>query len=74
MDPFTRGSYSYVTAAASSDDVDILGCPILAGRGKSLKPVICFAGEATSRKYIGTTAGAYFSGLREAKRVIDSLG
>jgi len=66
MDPFTRGSYSYVSAVSSPSDIDLLEEPLAAGG----LPVVCFAGEATSRKHIGTTAGAYFSGVREAVRVI----
>ena len=69
MDPFTRGSYSYVSAASSPSDVDLLAEPLMAG---SL-PVVCFAGEACSRIHIGTTAGAYFTGVREAERVIRAI-
>lgn len=70
MDPFTRGSYSYVAAAASTLDVDVLAEPLIEDVGGKRLPVVCFAGEATSRKHIGTTAGAYFSGVREAERLI----
>ena len=73
LDPFTRGSYSYVSKAATSDDVTSLGQPVLARQQGVSRPVICIAGEATSRKYIGTTAGAYFSGVREAERLIESF-
>jgi len=72
MDPFTRGSYSYVAAAASTSDVDVLAEPLVEDVGGKRLPVVCFAGEATSRKHIGTTAGAYFSGVQEAERLIQA--
>jgi spermine oxidase len=72
MDPFTRGSYSYVAAAASTSDVDVLAEPLVEDVGGRRLPVVCFAGEATSRKHIGTTSGAYFSGVREAERLIQA--
>jgi len=37
------------------------------GRGKLL---VCFAGEATSRRFMGTVHGAYVSGEREARRLL----
>lgn len=73
-DPFTRGSYSYVSRAATSEDVKSLGEPLTVEKNGSKLPIICFAGEATSQKHIGTTAGAYFSGEKEAQRIIDSFG
>ena len=72
--PFTRGSYSYVSARATNEDVDTLGASLMVKRGGRPVPVVCFAGEATSRKHIGTTSGAFLSGLREANRLIDALG
>ncbi|CAF4278359.1 unnamed protein product, partial [Adineta steineri] len=37
---------------------------------KSAKPLILFAGEGTHERFYGTAHGAYLSGIREAKRII----
>ena len=65
VDPFSRGSYSYVGLEATGGDFNLLARPI----GKSL----FFAGEATCRDYPGTVHGAYVSGLRAANEVLNSL-
>jgi len=36
-----------------------------------VEDTILFAGEATNRDYQGTVHGAYLSGLREAKRILE---
>jgi hypothetical protein len=33
------------------------------------RPIVCFAGEATSEQYFSTTHGARSSGIREAERL-----
>ncbi|MCT7974555.1 FAD-dependent oxidoreductase [Laspinema olomoucense] len=63
QDPFTFGSYSHIAVGGESGDRDILAEPI----GDRL----FFAGEATSSDYPATVHGAYLSGIREAKRVIN---
>lgn len=73
LNPFTRGSYSYVAAKATNADVDTLAEPLTIEKEGCQIPVVCFAGEATSRKHIGTTTGAFFSGKREAQRLIKAL-
>jgi lysine-specific histone demethylase 1 len=65
IDPFSRGSFSYVGLEASGADFDLVGRQI----GNSLH----FAGEATNRMYPGTVHGAYISGLRAAKDVLTSF-
>jgi monoamine oxidase len=60
-DPFTLGSYSYITPGATGADYDILAEPI--------GDRIFFAGEATSRTYAATVHGAFLSGEREARRI-----
>lgn len=65
VDPFSRGSYSYVGLEATPADYDLLARPI----GESL----FFAGEATSRSYPATVHGAYISGLRAANEVLTSM-
>ncbi|MGL5192473.1 MAG: FAD-dependent oxidoreductase, partial [Chroococcales cyanobacterium] len=63
QDPFAFGSYSHIAVGGESGDRDILAEPI----GDRL----FFAGEATSRAYPATVHGAYLSGIREAKRLIN---
>jgi hypothetical protein len=65
IDPFSRGSYSYVGLEATNADYDLLARPI----GSSL----FFAGEATCRTHPATVHGAYLSGLRASSEVINSL-
>nr|WP_255570869.1 FAD-dependent oxidoreductase [Cohnella sp. CFH 77786] len=60
-DPFAYGSYSFMAPGASGKDIEELARPV-GGR-------LFFAGEATSGEYAATVHGAYFSGIREAKRI-----
>ncbi|KDP33833.1 hypothetical protein JCGZ_07404 [Jatropha curcas] len=77
-DPLFLGSYSYVAVGSSGDDMDTLAEPLpkIGGNfesdGSSSSPPlqILFAGEATHRTHYSTTHGAYFSGLREANRLL----
>ncbi|KAK3003037.1 hypothetical protein RJ639_018793 [Escallonia herrerae] len=66
-DPLFLGSYSYVAVGSSGKDIDTLAEP-LPKNSSSLQ--ILFAGEATHRTHYSTTHGAYFSGLREANRLL----
>ena len=76
-DPWSRGSYSFVSTGASGNDYDILATPIIPGNpGKAndmIKnpPRIFFGGEHTIRNYPATVHGALLSGLREAGRIAD---
>ncbi|KAI5664699.1 hypothetical protein M9H77_24022 [Catharanthus roseus] len=76
-DPLFLGSYSYVAVGSSGDDLDSLAEPLPTKNGKSgdsnaSPPLqILFAGEATHRTHYSTTHGAYFSGLREANRLLE---
>lgn len=74
-DPLFLGSYSYVAVGSSGDDFDTLAEPL--PRAKDCGSVaaspplqVLFAGEATHRTHYSTTHGAYFSGLREANRLL----
>ncbi|CAM8890260.1 unnamed protein product [Rhodiola kirilowii] len=70
-DPLFLGSYSYVAVGSSGDDLDKMAEPlpeINCSDGPQLQ--ILFAGEATHRTHYSTTHGAYFSGLREANRLL----
>ena len=60
-DPFARGAYSFVAAAATPDDRIALATPL--GRA------VFFAGEATHAGYPSTVHGAYLSGIAAAKAV-----
>ena len=64
-DPFSEGAYSFWATNSSQDDNDRLADPIGEGR-------VLFAGEATSDVgYFATVHGAYWSGQREAKRILN---
>ncbi|KAK7388193.1 hypothetical protein VNO78_23002 [Psophocarpus tetragonolobus] len=74
-DPLFLGSYSHVAIGSSGDDLDTLAEPLpkfSSSNYPSASPPlqILFAGEATHRTYYSTTHGAYFSGLREATRLL----
>ncbi|KAM0933543.1 putative non-specific polyamine oxidase [Dioscorea sansibarensis] len=77
-DPLFRGSYSYVAVGSSGNDLDLMAEPVpVHGGGEATARVgpalqILFAGEATHRTHYSTTHGAYFSGIREANRLIQS--
>jgi monoamine oxidase len=61
-DPFSLGSYSIPRMGSSGLDFGTLAEPV----GDRL----FFAGEATEFDFQGCVHGAYFSGLREAERLI----
>ncbi|KAM0944743.1 putative non-specific polyamine oxidase [Dioscorea sansibarensis] len=72
-DPLFMGSYSFVAVGSSGDDMDLMAEPLpRGGPQESLAPPLqlLFAGEATHRTNYSTTRGAYFSGIREADRLI----
>ncbi len=62
QDPFTYGSYSYIPVGASGADYDVLA--------QSVQNKLYFAGEATIKEFPGTVHGAYWSGIREAEKII----
>lgn len=65
LDQFAQGAYSYVSVDGTVADHDLVGWPV--------EQTLFFAGEATSRSHPGTVHGAYVSGLRAAKEVINSI-
>ncbi|XP_027332285.1 probable polyamine oxidase 5 [Abrus precatorius] len=70
-DPLFLGSYSYVAVGSSGDDLDTMAEPLPKDSCCHPSPLqILFAGEATHRTHYSTTHGAYFSGLREANRLL----
>ncbi|KAL8223271.1 hypothetical protein R6Q57_020670 [Mikania cordata] len=68
-DPLFLGSYSYVAVGSSGCDIDKLAEPLTTSGSNPLQ--ILFAGEATHRTHYSTTHGAYFSGIREANRLLE---
>ncbi|KAJ0724036.1 putative non-specific polyamine oxidase [Helianthus annuus] len=74
-DPLFMGSYSYIAVGSSIDDMDSLAEPlpnttVFESTSGSPPFQILFAGEATHRTHYSTTHGAYFSGIREANRLL----
>ena len=61
-DPFTKGAYSFPKVDNSKEDFENLAEP--------LDNKLFFCGEHTNLKYLATTHGAFFSGIRAAKEVI----
>ena len=74
--PWTKGSYSFVSQAASGSDFDTLASPLpCESAGSKGIPALqlMFAGEATHRQFYGTVHGAYLTGVREAERLLKHL-
>lgn len=71
-DPLFLGSYSYVAVGSSGEDLDTMAMPLPkhTNLGSNSPLQILFAGEATHRTHYSTTHGAYFSGIREANRLL----
>ncbi|MBT5818123.1 MAG: FAD-dependent oxidoreductase [Proteobacteria bacterium] len=65
-DEFSRGAYSHVPPGGSFSDYRTLARP--------LDDQIFFAGEATHATYPSTLHGAYFSGERAAKEIMELTG
>ena len=63
-DPYTRGAYTAIPLGASSADIRTLAEP---AHGRLL-----FAGEATTVTRMGFADGAMSTGVREAKRLLQT--
>lgn len=63
-DPYARGTHSYLSVGARPEDRDTLAAPI----GSTLH----FAGEATARTHSATVRGAYESGERAARALLEA--
>lgn len=62
-DPYAKGSYSYLKKGGSILDFEAVGAPV--------DDALFWAGEHTSTDRFGYADGAYVSGQREAKRIIN---
>ncbi|TAG94524.1 MAG: FAD-dependent oxidoreductase [Bacteroidetes bacterium] len=62
-DVFSYGAYSFAGVNCDNDDFDNLG--------KSVAQKLFFAGEHTHTQYRGTVHGAYLSGVRVAKQMME---
>lgn len=74
--PWTRGSYSFLSREARGSDFDCLASPhpcVSAGSKDIPALQLMFAGEATHRQFYGTVHGAYLTGVREAERLLKYL-
>ena len=69
-DVLFRGSYSYISVHSTPSDISSLSSPIC---DLHHVPRVLFAGEATHHCYFSTTHGAFFSGEREANRLLSIL-
>ncbi|MCO5553372.1 hypothetical protein L7F22_006893 [Adiantum nelumboides] len=81
--PLSQGSYSFVAVGSSGKDIDNLARPLpeinesgeAYARSNQIamhSPLqLLFAGEATHRSFYSTTHGAFLSGIREAKRLLE---
>jgi polyamine oxidase len=67
-DPFTRGSYSNVPLGVDGEAIDDAVATLSEPHGRVL-----FAGEATSQDALAVVEGAYLSGVREAKRLLQTV-
>ncbi|KAF5203442.1 Spermine oxidase [Thalictrum thalictroides] len=69
--PLFKGSYSYVAAGSCGDDLDSMAKSLPGISKDGVPPLrILFAGEMIHRTHYSTTHGAYFSGIREANRLL----
>lgn len=64
QDPFALGAYSVIHPGATAQQFDALAEPV---------GLLFFAGEATARLHQGTVPGAYLSGIRAAKQLVERV-
>ncbi len=64
---FIHGSHTFIELGSSIHDIKQFAIPC---SNKSVEPKILFAGEGTHERFYGTMHGAFLTGIREAKRII----
>ena len=64
-DQFSRGSFSYLRPGALAENMDF------SNMAQPVRGHLLFAGEGTSRYYFGTVHGAYLSGIRVARYILN---
>ncbi|MCA9996047.1 MAG: FAD-dependent oxidoreductase [Anaerolineales bacterium] len=65
-DPFSRGGYSYGQLGSTRADREVLG--------EAINGRLFFAGEATHVHYVATAHGAYETGVRAAREIVERWG
>lgn len=66
---FALGSYSYATIHSGIPEIESLAQPLPSVD----QPALLFAGEATHPCYYSTVHGAYLTGIRAAKQILQSV-
>lgn len=66
--PFTRGSHTFIKLGANVHDIKQLAAP---WPNKPARPLVLFAGEGTHERFYSTAHGAYLTGIREGKRIVE---
>jgi len=70
-DPYTSGAYSFIAVNSNFKDFEVLAEPLIINYKEKKVVKVLFAGEATHTEYFSTMHGAYETGEREAKRIIE---
>ncbi|CAF1086811.1 unnamed protein product [Adineta steineri] len=64
----THGSHTFIKTGSNTHDIKRLAMP---WPNQPAKPLILFAGEGTHERFYGTAHGAFMTGIREAKRIVE---
>lgn len=65
---YVHGSHTFIKIGSSIHDIKQLALP---WPNKPSKPLILFAGEGTHERFYGTAHGAFLTGIREGKRIVE---
>ena len=65
--PNIYGSHTFIAMGSSIHDIKQYAKPLA---NRDHRPQILFAGEGTHEQFYGTVHGAFISGIREAKRLV----
>ncbi|UJR21809.1 hypothetical protein I4U23_024887 [Adineta vaga] len=64
----TYGSHTFIALGSTIHDIKRLALP---WPNKPTEPLVLFAGEGTHERFYGTAHGAFLTGIREAKRIVE---